>query len=181
MAHIIFDVESTELHGVGFAVGVVLMDDLMQIQEAKGWKTFNLGGHSVCDFVQENVLPVLAEDLQMEIMPSMGCMRSAFWDYYVSVNEDAVRKGETLSVWGDVVWPVEANFLRECVQDVGARAKQAPFPLLDIATKLYPEDPERLRFVDGTLEMRPHHPIDDAYASACALRYVLKSEHVTSN
>ena len=56
-------------------------------------------------------------------------MRDAFWRLWLGWKSN--------SVWlaADVCWPVEANFLRACIEDDPIRRTwEGPYPLIDIAS-----------------------------------------------
>lgn len=162
----IFDVESIGLHGEGWAVGWVILDDNGQVVDE---------GYAACP--QETAQ---GDDASREwvkancpqIEPTHGGpneVREAFWQAW----QKAKEQGATL--WADCGWPVEANFLSACVAaNPQNRAWNGPYPLHEIATVF------EVAGVDATaklerLEDEPeHHPLGDAKQSARLLAKYLK-------
>lgn len=168
-----FDVESIGLYGPAFAVGYVVLDTSNPKVELES-------GIFSCDpldvsgtynnhvWVAANVpsLPITAEN------PSE--MRSQFWDRW--------KYWDALGAYlcADVAYPVESNFLSECIRDgQGARDWEGPYPLIDIAS---------IRFAKGLdplatetrleSEMPAHNPLCDARQSARLLVEALSKGNV---
>lgn len=163
----VFDVESAGLHGEGFAVGFVVLDEQGKVHEEmllvapiSSTSTINL---DTILWLQQNVpqMPIgykLTEE-----------MRWRFWEEWEKWRE----KGATL--WADCCWPVEANFLTQCIFDDFANRKQSgPYPLCDIATLAIAcgVDPTATQPRQPN-ELPPHNPHNDARQSArLLLRYL---------
>jgi len=158
---LVFDVESTKLHGKAFAVGAVVMDLFGNIiDQMELLATYPMGECN--EWVRTNVLPSL------EGMPTCitaGALGDAFYEFYQKHKADA-------EVWVDCGWPVEANFLSSIVNyDPITREFEMPYPLKDISS-LIDVDINRNE-MSGLKCLRAHHPLDDAKASAlCLLKRV---------
>lgn len=157
--YMVFDVESVGLHGEGFAVGWVVLDE-------KGTEVDN--GIAACDpkdcsGTDENrkwifkKVPLLENNCEYP-----ETVRSFFWTAW----KHWKRKGAAL--FADCAWPVEARFLAACVDDDPvSREWEGPYPLHDIASYTMPlgNDPtathERL-----PEELPIHNPLRDARQSA---------------
>lgn len=156
---LVFDVESVGLHGEGFAVGWVLLDgdDVVEhghvacpIDQAKGTESDR-------EWVKANV------DIRGAItLATPRDIRDWFWGIIQSVKAD---NGE---VWGDCVWPVEANFLSACVaDDPEVRRWQGPYPLYDVANVLYEAGMDPLgTHARKDNELPIHNALNDARQSA---------------
>lgn len=184
MRHLVFDVESVGLHGEGFAVGWALIKDGVIVDEwwvgcpidvAKGTDDDRHWCHK---YIPSEVL----EPTSPHRREKPSDVRQFFWD--IMTKELAMGA----MIWADCIWPVEARFLIDCVEDARGRGKkgkssigvssrnnEGPFPLLDIASVRYalaknPDFSERLKD-----EMPPHHPLRDAKASARTLVNMFRS------
>lgn len=106
--YLVFDVESIGLHGEGFAVGWVIIDESLKEYES-GYLACPAevarGTHEDFLWVQENVLPHLPEPT--EISPNR--VRQKFWDKWLEVKD-------SVSLFADCGWPVEDNFLSACTK-----------------------------------------------------------------
>lgn len=148
-----FDVESTSLHGAGFAAGAIVLDST-----GKEIARFELlskeGASKASDWVKENVLPNLSD------MPTCNTdkeLREKFFEFYKQHKEGA-------EIWSDVNFPVETNFLSAIVaDDPEVRQWEMPYPLKDLST-LISVDINRIE-ASGIKGLRPHNPLDDAIAS----------------
>lgn len=158
---LVFDVESTGLHGSGFAVGAIIVNrvgtevDRFELKSKEGEQLAN-------DWVKQNVIP------HLEDMPFCNTdreMRDAFYDFYM-------KHKETAEIWSDCNFPVETNFLSEIVKDdFEARQWNMPYPLKDIST-IVDIDLDRVK-ESGLNKLRKHNPLDDAIASTkCLLKYI---------
>jgi hypothetical protein len=165
--YLVFDVESIGLHGEGFAVGYVALDDVgnqygcgcfsSPPEAARG----NFAGHL---WVKQNCLKLACR------YESPRQVREAFWGIW---QHWSARKA---SLVADCCWPVEARFLAQCVDDHPVeREWQGPYPLHDLASMLLAcgIDPlaKRIRLAD---ELPEHDPLADAKQSARLLLDVLK-------
>lgn len=174
MRWMVFDVESVGLHGEGFAVGWVLIDD-RGIEYASG--------HYACDPREARAeSPESLAWVQKNCSHPVNCegpllVRTAFYENYRDYNGRDIP-GRTCTLAADVPWPVEARFLAQVFDDYPERRGHAPYPLIDIASvrlaaglnplatcRRYPE------------EMPAHSPLADARQSA---RLLLEALNITN-
>lgn len=163
MLYMVFDVESAGLHGRGFAFGYVVVDENGHEVDCGGARADQ--PMSVSDANREwldtHVTPVIEE---LELMPERA-LRRFFWSRWMR------WKAEGAQLVTDCGWPVEANFLSECVaDDIEGREWEGPYPLLDLSSVLLAAGKNPA----GTFERLPnelpaHHPIRDARQSARVL------------
>lgn len=159
---LVFDVESTSLHGSGFAVGAIVVNrggtevDRFELLSIEGARKAN-------DWVKENVIPHLKD------MPTCVYdikLREKFYEFYM-------KHKETAEIWSDCNFPVETNFLSDIVKDdFEKRQWNMPYPLKDIST-IVDVDLDRVKEC-GIKDLRKHNPLDDARAS---VYFLLKSIH----
>lgn len=155
----VFDVESIGLHGEGFAVAWVVV--------SRDGKRLNEGCLSCnpdqCDgtdesrlWVGENVPPLVCTN------PTKESLRNEFWQVW----RHWADQGAVLVA--DCAWPVEANFLSECVkQNHAEREWQGPYPLHDLASILLIAGDDPLAITERLPDELPaHHPLMDARQSA---------------
>jgi len=161
---LMLDIESDGLHGEAFAIGAVvaiisgegveIIDTFSGVAEVERIEN---------EWVRENVLPAL-KDSGLKKFSSRKEMRDAFWDFYKK------WKDQGAEIWGDVIWPVEANFFSQLIADgEGARDWDGPYPFHDLGTIL-PPDVSRAEFTGVVYD---HNPVNDALASVHALQIVL--------
>ncbi len=154
------DVESLGFQGEGFAVGAVVLDHTGKevasfysgcpIEECRDYSET----HPSLPWLKENVLPH-----HVETTNNPETMRDLFWDFYHAwtfTNHDFVI---------DCGIPVEANFLKECIEDFPTR--KLPYPIHELATALYLQGKDPI----GTYSRLPnelpaHQPLNDARQSA---------------
>lgn len=170
MRWMVFDVESVGLHGEGFAVGWVLIDE-SGTEHASGLYGCPLDAarrqddasrkwvQEHCDWIDNCARP---EDV-----------RDQFWNAYDSYFYDV--PGRKILLAADVPWPVESRFLNLVFTDDRSRLEKAPYPLIDIASVrlaagLNPLSTEN-RY---PLEMPAHNPRADARQSARLLVEALR-------
>lgn len=156
----VFDVESIGLHGEGFAVGVIVID-----QDGKEI----LATHFACPS-DAAVGDGEDRDWVAKCVPriEVNCtspreVRDSFWRLW----EEHSAQNRLLAA--DNAWPVEARFLNACVDDDRqARKDQGPYPFVDIGSVLLACDPDENRFDYGRFptELPEHNPIADARRSA---------------
>jgi hypothetical protein len=163
---LVFDVESVGLHGEGFAVGWVCIENGVVIDEARACCPIHsaLGDDEGRAWVIANVPPMVAG------FESPITLRDEFWSTWLGYKE-----------WGavlvaDCAWPVEARFLAACVNDnLAEREWQGPYPLHDLASIILAKggDPlaTRERLPD---ELPAHDPLCDARQSARLLIEAMK-------
>src|ERR1700741_4732213 len=123
----VFDVESTSLHGTGFAVGAVVIN-LLNFKEVDRFVLKSIeGSEKASDWVKQNVLPFLTD------IPSVNTdreLRDQFWKFYTNHKE-------TSTIWADVAYPVETNFLEQVYSDdPNAREFEMPYPLMDVSSQV---------------------------------------------
>jgi hypothetical protein len=165
----VFDVESVGLHGEGYAVGWKVVD-----QDGK----HVAGAQYACDpdrakgdeasreWLSKNVpVPRLGYNC-----PSPRAVRDEFWRAW----EYAKKQGATLAA--DVPWPVEANFLSQCISDEPEQRSWAgPYPLLDVASVRLAAGLDPLATVERLPgELPVHDPYCDAMQSARLLIEAIK-------
>jgi hypothetical protein len=152
-----FDVESTSLHGSGFAVGAVVMTS--QGAEVDRFELLSLEGASKAgEWVKENVLPSLRN---MPTCETDRELRDRFFEFYM-------RHKETAQIWSDVNFPVETNFLHKIVKDDPEKREWLmPYPLYDAST-IVPVEIDRNEASKLT-GLRKHNPLDDSIASLTVL------------
>lgn len=150
---IVFDVESNGLHGIGFAVGAVVIDE-----SGSEVASFYAG----CD---PTTLPIRYDDrewMQANCYPALPPpthempreVRDAFWVFWQEHRADS-------TLWADCAWPVEARFLLACVEDDPSRWWDGPYPLHEIAEHIGMSTHARL-----PNELPAHNPLNDARQSA---------------
>lgn len=157
---LLFDVESTSLHGVGFAVGAIVVNrggteiDRFELLSKEGAAKAN-------EWVKQNVIPHLSD---MPTCETEAELRNSFFEFYL-------KHKETAEVWSDVNFPVETNFLHAIVNDAQTeREWLMPYPLYDASTLV---DVSIDRCAEcGITGLRKHNPLDDSRAS---IYFLLKS------
>lgn len=154
---LVFDVESTDLHGTGFAVGAIVLNE-----EEKEIDRFELlskeGAAQANAWVKENVLPNLQDMPTCEFDKDL---RDAFWVFYS-------KHRDTSEIVADCCYPVETNFLNQVLHDDFVdRAWKMPYPLQDISSFIdVKTDRNKMSGIEG---LRKHNPLDDSIASARCL------------
>lgn len=154
---LLFDVESTSLHGTGFAVGATVVNkegteiDRFELLSREGIEKAN-------EWVKQNVIPNLFD---MPTCQTDRELRDAFFNFYL-------KHKETAEIWSDVNFPVETNFLNAIVNDAPKeREWLMPYPLFDVSTLI---DVKIDRFAKcGIDSLRKHNPLDDSRASVSLL------------
>lgn len=164
--YMVFDVESVGLHGIGFAVGWVIvhrergmLGDRIAVADTSGW--------SIPERVQMNVMPRLPAPTHGHVED----MRHEFWrawEYW---------RGQGALLAADVPWPVEARFLAACVdEDRKGREWGGPYPLIDIASVRLAAGQDPLGEVERLAnELPEHNPRADARQSARLLLEALNA------
>lgn len=157
-----FDVETDGLYGEAFAVAAVIIDQSGKIVDQFMGKCEYPGIES--EWVKTNCLPHLNDLPEFD---SRRSMRDAFWTFYAQYRESS-------HIMADVAFPVEAQFIRACVEDdLPAREFQGPYPLIDVSSLFFAQgiDPDIDRLEFSGYKGTAHNPLDDAIASAkCALK-----------
>lgn len=156
---LVFDVESTSLHGKAFAIGAVVINidteeeiDRFLLKSKESEKDAN-------DWVKQNVIPYVKH------LPSVETdreMRDQFWNFYK-------KHQPTSYIWADVGYPVETNFLEQLYRDnPEQREFEMPYPLHDLANHLN-TDIDRIDFSELGPAAIKHDPYWDAKASALSI------------
>lgn len=159
MKYMVFDVESIGLHGEGFAVGWVVVDESgneLDSNMAATSPDAASGGQEGRLWVAQNV-PRLAvtHDWPRD-------MRTFFWEAW----QYWKKKGAALVA--DCAWPVEARFLCACVDEApDTRTWEGPHPLHDLASIMLANGADPLKTRDRLPNELPAHvPLFDARQSA---------------
>lgn len=164
----VFDVESVGLHGEGFAVAwVVVSSDGEQLDEGV------IGcDPALCSGTDENRLWARENVPQLpHSSPTKQHLRNTFWHVW----RHWADQGAVLVA--DCAWPVEANFLSECVRlNHREREWQGPYPLHDLASVMLANGRDPLATNERLEDEKPaHHPLMDARQSARLLVQALKA------
>ena len=157
----VFDVESVGLHGEGFAVGWTVIDatgNRIASAQYACHPDRAAGDDDDRKWLAANI-PVPRQGYNCS---SPRAVRDEFWRAWVY----AMSKGAMLAA--DCSWPVEANFLRQCVADDPATRKWAgPYPLIDVASVRLAAGLDPLATCERLPnEMPAHDPLCDAVQSA---------------
>lgn len=165
--HMVFDVESIGLHGEGFAVGYVVIDeDGFEVEAGlRSVEADCARGNGFDRRWVHNNIPPLHDDFAGDLV----ALRRWFWG--------AWRKWATKAcLWVDCGWPVEAHFLAQCVEDqLDERGSTGPYPLHEIATAAALAGCDPLATQDRlTDELPAHNPLNDARQSARLLAGYLR-------
>lgn len=177
----VFDVESFDLHGNGFAYGFVVIDaNGDELDSGYG----AVGPHDAKDcseFVAQKVLPALwgyttliepTDDKathSKNFYAAMKEFRAGFWQKWLEWRE----KGALMVA--DCAWPVEARFLNDCLADDFTRQEAGPYPLLDLSSILFAAGVNPIgEFKRVAGELPAHNPLCDARHSARILAGCLK-------
>lgn len=166
---LIFDVESTDLFGTGFAVGAVVVNekgeelDSFQLMSKESAAKAN-------DWVKENVLPALSD---MPTCKTDKELRDSFFGFYL-------KHKNTADIYSDVNFPVETNFLTAVAMDKPTeRQFMMPYPLLDVANFI---DVNINRIQEcGISNLTAHNPLHDSRASAALLIQYFKIQKSRAN
>ena len=163
MKKLVFDVESIGLHGEGFAVGYIILDDGVVCAQyhASCPIDTSAGADSDREWVKANV----STEGSM-LLNNPRELRDWFWKVIQEV------KAEGGQVWTDCNWPVESNFLSACVaDDPETRRWQGPYPLFDVSNLILASGLDPLEsFPRLPDELPAHHALNDARQSARLLK-----------
>lgn len=165
----IFDVESIGLYGEGFAVGGgVYINGKAQWEfnfncppnEADGWPDDR-------EWVAAHVPPM--EPTHGD--PAM--VRRAFWDEWTR----AVKEFPGITMAGECLYPVEANFVAACVVDnLKGRKWSGPYPFNEIASIMLAAGMSPMAtYARQPDELPAHTPLADARLSARLLATACRS------
>ena len=157
----VFDVESIGLHGQGFAVGWVLVDEAGReiARDVYACSPDLAAGR------EEDRAWVRAHVSNLEqIGPACTPrdVRNRFWEAW------SLARTEGATLWADCGWPVEARFLASCIyDDLESRQRSGPYPLHEIATVRLVAGEDPLTINERLPSERPkHNPLSDARQSA---------------
>lgn len=155
---LLFDVESTKLHGTAFAVGAVVFQDGAIVDAL--YVLSRESEQHVTPWVRDNVLPAQGGAL-MVVVETDREMRDMVYEFF--------QKHQTAKVWADVPYPVETNFLEAIYRDdPNEREWTMPYPLYDITSfKNGCGVPQRNILVENTLDYQrmSHNPVHDCIVS----------------
>ena len=155
----VFDVESVGLHGEAFAVGgVVVARDGTRESEFLFTcpSAVCKGSDDDREWVTKNVAPMpVTHGTPKEI-------RYAFWEKWLK----AKANGALMAA--DCLWPVEARFVIECINDnPEARKWEGPYPFVEISTMIMAAGYDPLANHPRLEDETPaHHALFDARQSA---------------
>jgi hypothetical protein len=156
--YLVFDVESVGLHGEGFAVGWVIIDDGLEVESGCFAAPPNsaVGSAEGHEWVGKN-LPA--------IEVTHTCPRLVRWAFWRLWQKEKERGSKLVA---DCAWPVEARFLASCVDDHPLeRTWQGPYPLLDLAPVLVAAGHDPIARTERLANEKPeHHPKCDARQSS---------------
>jgi hypothetical protein len=170
----IIDVESVGLHGEAFAVAWQVFDtnaDPLPFRNG-AWASFDPNYAKGTDpdrkWVEKNV-----PDLK-PYEGSMRGIRERFWLEW----EDVKKEFPGIVMAAECAWPVEANFLNQCIADDPIkRCWTGPYPLHDIASIMLAAGMDPMATYSREHEdlslYPPHHPLGDVKHSAWCLRAAL--------
>lgn len=159
----VFDVESVGLHGEGFAVGGGLF-----LENGSPQWTFRYacpvntakGDDASREWVAKNI---------PELGVTHRCpetMRDSFWREW-----ERAKRDEALMA-ADCLWPVESNFIHQCIKDSPGR--NGPYPFVEISSVLLAAGMDPIGTYDREpSEMPQHDPMADARQSARILAMAL--------
>jgi hypothetical protein len=124
----LLDVESIGLHGEGFAAAYLVVRDGEELESGLFAcdPAFARGTDDDRKWIAKNV-PALPENCE-----SPGVVRERLWERWLH------WKSLGAFMVADCAWPVEANFLAQCVRDQEhAQDFNGPYPLLDVTTLIF--------------------------------------------
>lgn len=162
---LMFDVESVGLHGEGFAVGYVVINRDGLLLEEGCYFTDSRSARGSADnrkWVEKNIPELTQVKENYNRCNSTYSMRWYFWQ----ILQKWINKGAM--IYADCTWPVEANFLSECVKDnPEERTTTGPYPLYDLCTLRGVCGYKPLQICDRLSDELPiHDPLCDARQSA---------------
>lgn len=155
----VIDVESIGLHGEGFAVGWVVIDR-QAVVYAEGLYAC---APDRARGMEENRAWVAEHIPRLGTThPTPRMMRDAFWELWLA------WKAMGAVLVADCAWPVEANFLRTCINDeLPQREWEGPYPLHEVATLMLAKGRDPLAVTERRdNELPAHNPLHDARQSA---------------
>jgi hypothetical protein len=164
MLHMVFDVESIGLHGEGYAVGWVVVDDKTGQEEDVGLLACSpdmaVGLAGDRKWVETNCPKI---PVRFDNPGQVRVQFSEVWNFW---------RERTVRLWADCGWPVEANFLTLCVGD---GIINSPYPLHEIATARMLAGFDPIATYDRRpVELPVHNPQMDARQSGRLLLEALE-------
>lgn len=164
----VFDVESIGLHGEGFAVGWVIIQDGQEVGSGRLTCPPAQASGTNLDrkWVDTNIPPIPITHKHPQDI------RDEFWLTWCATDCLLVA---------DCPWPVEARFLAACVDDDSSRYWGGPYPLIDVASVRLAVGMEPLATgLRLPNELPIHDPLADARQSARLLMEALASTPAAS-
>lgn len=157
MLHMVIDVESIGLHGEGFAVGFVVVDQ-DGLRHGVGMYAcapeMADGPDDGRAWIAENCSPLDAN------CTSPHEVRYRFWQDWLH------WKGRGALMVADCGWPVEARFLAACVDDHSDRTWTGPYPLHELASFMVAAGLDPMASYERLPDEPQHDPLGDARQSA---------------
>jgi hypothetical protein len=156
------DVETDNLYGETFAIGVTIWDlkTREMVSKVGCYAELNKVRSEWC---KNNILPIIRGNNDFMKVGYRTQMRDIFWNLY----EEWRRKSIILA---DFQYPCEAGFFRQCVlDDLKSREWDGPYPMIDLGTMFICAnlDPDLDRFVyTNNLHLDKHNPIHDSIVAA---------------
>lgn len=160
--YMVFDVESIGLQGPAFAFGYVILDNTFT--EVASGIYMNKPNFTLCNpddvkWVKENV-PFITFSKR-----NIHEVFNEIWKYW---------KNKNAYLFAECCFPVETNFLSECVRYYDS---PSPYPLYDIASIRFAKGYDPLKEVSrGPIELPKHNPLADARQSARLLKEALSCQ-----
>ena len=159
----IFDVEATDLYGVGFCVAAIVATQKGEIIDQFCLMSIE-SISECCDFVKTKVYPALKD---IPCCDTNKELREKFFNFYMKYKE--------CQIWSDVNFPVETKFLHDVVlDDTENRMWNMPYPLLDMSTivNVNIDRHNEYKRDNPDKKLMMHNPLDDCKASLhCLLKF----------
>lgn len=170
MLFMIMDVESIGLYGEAFAVGYIMLDaELKEFAEGIFCCDPKLAIGCIHDYawIEKNV-----PKLEINCL-SPRDVRQRFWEDWV------YYKNQGALLFADCSYPVETNFLAQCVKD-NNKLNNSPYPLYDIASMLFSAGYDPIANYERREDELPKHdPVKDARQSSRLLIKAFSRLNVT--
>ena len=167
------DVESVGLYGNPFAVAYVIYNNDGFIMD-KHLEYCPIDTNNCLEsdlkWIKENVLPHF-KDVNYTC-DNVSELCNNFWNRWI----DANKRYEIVVMIGDVIYPVETNFISRCIQfDLKNRQFSGPYPFCDISSVENCISPQRFKelkeYESNLLKHYPeHNPMNDA--ERCGLKWL---------
>ena len=158
--YFVLDCESVGIHGECFAWGYVVVDGEgnevdSDYAACSMWDAFGLLEDRA--WVEANVAPHCPKTHDAFLF-----LRTSFWQAYTRWRDAGAL------LYADVPYPVETNFLNQCITDSWQeRQSRSPYPLLDIASIRFAAGLDPLETCPRLPDELPaHNPLNDARQSA---------------